>query len=132
MKEFYTWEDIENLVSVLCHKLKDVSFDSIYGVSRGGLIPAVMISHRLGVPLRTSLESAYIEKVLVVDDIADTGRTLEQLKRLEVFKNSMFATLDYHRQSVVEPDFWVNEKGDKWIVYPWERNDSEEIQDYLV
>ena len=77
-------------------------------------------------------ESAYIEKVLVVDDIADTGRTLEQLKRLEVFKNSMFATLDYHRQSVVEPDFWVNEKGDKWIVYPWERNDSEEIQDYLV
>ena len=30
-----------------------------------------------------------------------------------------------------EPAFWVEEKGDDWIVYPWEQDNSEEIQDYL-
>ena len=41
-------------------------------------------------------------------------------------------TIHYHKQSIIEPDYWVDEKGDDWIVYPWEREDSEEIQDYLV
>ena len=132
MKTFYNWEDIEKAVSDLCHKLKDESFEAIYGIPRGGLIIAVMMSHKLDIPLITSLTNMFDKKFLVVDDIADTGKTLEKWKNLEVCNNAKFATIDYHEQSVVEPDYWINEKGDKWIVYPWERADSDEIQDYLV
>ena len=132
MKTFYSWEDIEMAVSDLCYKLKDESFEAIYGIPRGGLIIAVMMSHKLDIPLITSLDGMYGKKFLIVDDIADTGRTLEKSKKLEVCQYAKYATIDYHKQSIVEPDYWINEKGDKWIVYPWERDDSNEIQDYLV
>ena len=90
------------------------------------------MSHKLDIPLITDLRGMYGKKFLIVDDIADTGRTLEKAKKLEVCHYAKYATLDYHKQSIVVPDYWISEKGDKWIVYPWEKNDSEEIQDYLV
>jgi len=132
MKVFYNWEDIEGRVNDLCQRLKHESFEAVYGVPRGGLIIAVLVSHNLGIPLITSLRDMYGKKFLVVDDIADTGRTLEKLKKLEVCDKVTFATLDYHKQSSVVPDCWISEKGDRWIVYPWEREDSKEVQDYLV
>ena len=132
MKIFYNWEDIEGRVNDLCQRLKHESFEAVYGVPRGGLIIAVLVSHILGIPLITSLRDMYGKKFLVVDDIADTGRTLEKLKKLEVCNGATFATLDYHKQSSVVPDCWISEKGDRWIVYPWEREDSKEVQDYLV
>ena len=132
MKIFYNWEDIDGRVNDLCQRLKHESFEAVYGVPRGGLIIAVLVSHNLGIPLITSLRDMYGKKFLVVDDIADTGRTLEKLKKLEVCDKATFATLDYHKQSSVVPDCWISEKGDRWIVYPWEREDSKEVQDYLV
>ena len=36
-----------------------------------------------------------------------------------------------HKDSIVKPDYSVIYKEDKWIVYPWETEDSDEIQDYL-
>ena len=132
MKIFYNWEDNEGRVNDLCQRLKHESFEAVYGVPRGGLIIAVLVSHNLGIPLITSLRDMYGKKFLVVDDIADTGRTLEKLKKLEVCDKVTFATLDYHKQSSVVPDCWISEKGDRWIVYPWEREDSKEVQDYLV
>ena len=132
MKVFYNWEDIDGRVNDLCQRLKHESFEAVYGIPRGGLIVAVLVSHKLGIPLITSLRDMYGKKFLVVDDIADTGLTLEKMKRLEVCDGAIFATLDYHKQSSVVPDYWISEKGDNWIVYPWEREDSKEVQDYLI
>ena len=67
------------------------------------------------------------KKILVVDDIADTGHTLKDFEN----RNNIICTFHYHKQSVVEPDFYCHPKGDKWIVYPWETRESEEVQDYL-
>ena len=131
MKTFYNWEDVEGRVSDLCQKLKHESFESVYGIPRGGLIIAVMVSHKLGIPLITDLRGMYGKKFLIVDDIADTGRTLEKAKKLEVCHYAKYATLDYHKQSIVVPDYWIYEKGDKCIVYHWEREDSDELQDYF-
>ena len=89
-----------------------------------------MMSHKLGLPLIDRLQSYYGKKFLIVDDIADTGGTLEKMKA-EIYNNAHTATIHYHKQSSVEPSYWVEEKGDDWIVYPWEQDDSEEIQDYL-
>ena len=50
------------------------NIDSVMGLPRGGLIPAVMISHELGIPLVINPT----KNTLVVDDINDTGHTLDK------------------------------------------------------
>jgi hypoxanthine phosphoribosyltransferase len=47
------WDEIEALIFRLSHKIltNDLKFKNIYGLQRGGLIPAVMLSHQLGIPM---------------------------------------------------------------------------------
>ena len=106
------------------------AYEGVYAVPRGGLITGVMLSHKLNLPFIDRLQSYYGKKFLIVDDIADTGETLNRFKA-EIYDYADIATIHYHKQSIVEPAYWVQEKGDKWIVYPWEKKNSEEIQDYL-
>ena len=140
-KEYLTWQDIDGLVNSLCMSITlkckqnnttpKEEYEGIYAIPRGGLIIGVMMSHRLDIPLIDRLQSYYGKKFILVDDIADTGVTLEKLKA-EIFNNAVKATLHYHKQSIVVPEFWVAEKKDKWIVYPWELKTSDTIQNYLM
>ena len=122
-KVFVYWDDISVLVDELCSTITSsgVQIKSITGIERGGLIPAVMISHKLNIP--------YVNKInkdtLVVDDICDSGETLKNIVA------GYTATLHYKKTAAFTPDFYSKEVGDEWIVYPWERNDSDTIQDYL-
>ena len=47
------WFEIESLVNHLCEKINshDKKYQNILGLQRGGLIPAVMVSHILGIPM---------------------------------------------------------------------------------
>ena len=130
MRKFISWDELDRLVDELCDMIPDNQYEGIYAIPRGGLIIGVMMSHKLGLPMIDRLQSYYGKKFLIVDDIADTGKTLEKMKA-EVYKEAHTATIHYHKQSSVEPSFLVEEKGDDWIVYPWEKKNSEEIQDYL-
>ena len=98
---------------------------NIYGPPRGGLIPAVILSHILDLPL---VSKAYIrEDTLIVDDICDTGETL---KRYEADKCPTL-TIHYKRSAIIEPTYWcMPVEEDEWIVYPWERSDAKTIADY--
>ena len=122
-KIFISWDDINILVDELCSTISKsgAEIKSITGIERGGLIPAVMISHKLNIPYVTKIN----KYTLVVDDICDTGETLK--KTVAGFT----ATLHYKKTAIFTPDFYSKEVGTEWIVYPWERNDSETIQDYL-
>ena len=116
--------------------------DLIVGVARGGLIPAVWLSHLLGdKPLRfihvkyykgMDLRKKKPElladvgrlkgKVLVVDDVADTGTTLEFVAnhiKQKGAKEVRIATIAMKPRSTLKPDFFVFETS-KWIVFPWE------------
>lgn len=122
-KVFVYWDDINVLVDELCHTIvtSGVQIKSITGIERGGLIPAVMISHKLNIPYVTKIT----KDTLVVDDICDSGETLKNIVA------GYTATLHFKKTAVFVPDFYSKEVGDEWIVYPWERNDSDAIQDYL-
>jgi len=85
-----------------------------------------MLSHKLDLPLIMSKDELD-ENSIIIDDIADTGKTLLDFVEYE----SYVVTIHEHEQSLIKPDYSVIDKGDKWIVYPWETEDSEEIQDYL-
>jgi len=131
MKTFITWKDYENHVDLIVNwvQSQDFSLGAVYGLPRGGLPLAVSLSHRLNLPLLMNYYDRKIvtdKKVLVVDDIADTGQTLKNFEN----QHNIICTFHYHKQSIVKPNYWVAEKGDDWIVYPWELDDSNEIQDY--
>ena len=74
------------------------------------------------------------KKTLIVDDVADSGRTLQvamDLVRLHGAKEVRTATLFFKPWSITMPDYYV-EQTDKWIVFPWElgetlRNLSKEL-----
>tara|TARA_R100001377_G_scaffold85274_1_gene71176 strand:- start:2830 stop:3243 length:414 start_codon:yes stop_codon:yes gene_type:complete len=137
MKQFISWDEYDGYIDSIANwvSASNLNLVGIYGLPRGGLPMAVSLSHKLGLPLlldyydrRIIKDVSNVNKVLVVDDIADTGETLKKFSPL----HNVICTFHYHKQSIVTPDYWVHEKGDDWIVYPWELVNSNEIQDYLI
>lgn len=125
-KVYYSWENIDNLVLNLAKSISksNTKFSGIHGVERGGLIPAVMLSHILGIPYSTKINA----NTLVIDDICDSGETLNNLTAIHT------AVLSYKpHTSIFKPDFYGEEfKRDEWINYPWEKENSKTIQDYKL
>ena len=127
-KRFLEWRDIDDAVERLAINItnSNIKISYIKGLQRGGLIPAVLLSHKLNIPMISN--GILDNSVLVVDDICDSGKTLEEYTKYKCYT----VTIHYKNSAVVEPNFWyklVSE--DEWIVYPWEQKDSKTIQDYL-
>ena len=122
-KVFLEWETIHDLVDIICKKVINnyPNIDSVTGLARGGLIPAVLISHHLGIPWTDTIHP----NTLVVDDICDTGETLKDAPGV------YHAVLHHKLTSSFTPNIYAELVKNEWIVYPWEREDSESIQDYL-
>ena len=63
------------------------------------------------------------KKVLVIDEVADSGECLELVKRLlkkQRPKSIKTAVLHKKPGSVHKPDYFIEETK-SWIVYPWEK-----------
>lgn len=115
-KVYVTWEDVTNYVDQVASNIK-FKPSGVYGIPRGGLILAVLLSHKLDIPLLM----APAKDCIVIDDIADSGRTLLHYTENDTQFNRYFiTTMYYHERSQVKPDFYLNLKNDKWIVFPWE------------
>ena len=129
-KIYLTWNDVEDAVTSLAYQIKTSgkSIEAIAGLPRGGLIPAVLLSHKLDLPYVDIMgDCEEYEHILIVDDICDSGVTLKQYHQL--FPT---ATIHYKQTAIVEPNFFYSLVSESvWIVYPWEREDSETIPDYL-
>jgi len=54
---------------------------------------------------------------LIVDDISDTGTTLLSYRK---YKNPT-VTIFLHPKTKFTPDVWIRKKGNKWIIFPWEK-----------
>lgn len=126
-KIYISWQDVEDAVTVIAHqiKTKGIKIEYIKGIQRGGLIPAVLLSHKLNIPMVSNgiLDS----NMLIVDDICDSGQTLFDIKKYKCYT----ATIHHKQSAITEPDFYYSlAPQDRWIVYPWEQRDSNTIQDY--
>jgi len=131
---YLSWKWVEDQLNTIGDRLEGQDLQFICGIPRGGLIPAVMMSHAFGVNY-ISYSSAKLlpketrKKVLVLDDIADTGHTLMEADELG-FKT---ATLAMRVGSKTTPLYYGELITDKrWLVFPWEKLDSAPIQDYLI
>ena len=148
----YSYNDIHNHTLRLLAKIQashyynaPVRFDYIVGVARGGLLPATILSHHMGIPLRplswstrdhaSSVHDENIKedlrdgkRVLLVDDINDSGKTFVEI--LEDWEYDELSTLGvvtlasvFQRYSTVLPSnfYSVFLDHDDWIGFPWER-----------
>jgi len=124
-KIYITWSDVEEYIANLVEEVnkRNVPISGVYGLPRGGLVFAVMLSHKLNVPL---LMHPY-GNCLIVDDICDSGRSLIHYKPNDtMFLDTFFiSTMFYTGRSEVVPDYYFKDIGkdftkDSWIVFPWE------------
>jgi hypoxanthine phosphoribosyltransferase len=81
----------------------------IYGVPRGGLIPATWISHKTGIKYQ-QINSAQISKmadlshILIIDDICDSGKTVKEIR--ENYPKVKVACLYYKETASETPDIY--------------------------
>ena len=106
------WIEFDKCVYSIHNKCKNKKFQGVYGFPRGGLCLAVALSHSLGLPILDKPKS----NSLIVDDIYDTGYTLESIKNLKDSEAHVWI-------SKKKPTWWnahkyINEK--EWIIFPWE------------
>lgn len=142
-----TWEEIVDLSTRLSEILKEKYIpDVIIAIARGGLVPARLVADALGIidvlsikvehwvvtashtpeakikyPYKVNLEG---KKVLLIDDIADTGDSLTLTSKYvkENFSPSEIksSTLQYIVGSKFIPDFYAETITTwKWFMYPW-------------
>ena len=125
-KEFYTWQKYQKDIQALAIKLSEnpkYIFDSIYGIPRGGLVVAVSLSHALNLPM---VEVNNItNKTLVVDDIIDSGETMQKLLNYLDDKTiePIIASLYYREGALVKPDEYMRLKR-RWVVFSSENKSS--------
>ncbi|GAA4388114.1 phosphoribosyltransferase [Tsukamurella soli] len=145
-KEVLTWE----LFGIAGRELAQVIVDRGYrpeiviAVAGGGLLPAGHLAYALGVKLADAINVEFYtdvhqtlpdpvllapmldtdairgKRLLVVDDVADSGRTLALV--LDLLRGhcaeARSAVLYVKSAAVVEPDF-VWRRTDEWIMFPW-------------
>ncbi|MEM1733788.1 MAG: phosphoribosyltransferase [Pyrobaculum sp.] len=147
---FISWAEGIELSEKLAKKVQTSGFspDVVIAISRGGLVPARVLSDVLGVDdvvtvgvkywglaqrraerpvLYHGIEPGVVQdkRVLVVDEVADTGHTLSVAKNLlEITGAAEIKTAVIHLKttSMFLPDYYV-EKIEEWvwISYPWSR-----------
>lgn len=110
-----SWQEIHNLIEKLSNHIRLIGhkYNYLYGIPRGGLIPAVMLSHELEIPISTTLK----EGCLIVDEICDTGNELNQFQ----YKDFDTCVLFRRYKSIKLPTYYGQEiHSDDWLVFPWE------------
>lgn len=114
-----SWSDVEQYIEVVCKEYGDKQLSGVYGVPRGGLVLAVMVSHRLKLPLLISP----IRGCLIIDDICDSGETLLHYEQNSSAMNKPLyhiTTMMYKENALVKPEYYWGIKRTEWIVFPWE------------
>lgn len=144
---FVSWDEVYRLAKILAFKIKNSGFkpDIVIGIARGGLVPArivcdfllqkdlaaIKVEHwgiaaitlgkaKIKFPLPVDISG---KKILIVDDVADTGDTFTVTVDYVKGKNPLevkSSVLHYKTCSSFVPDYWAEKQDDwKWIIYPW-------------
>ena len=122
--------------------------DIIIGIARGGLISARILTDLLLTPQLAIIQIEFYtdiaktkqrptltqpltgditgKKILLVDDIADSGQSLKLAKthlQQQGAKEIRTATLYIKPQSIITPDFYEKQTS-RWVVFPWDTKET--------
>lgn len=142
-----SWADVERMVGALLKRLPR-DWDNLLVITRGGMVPACLISEHAGIrnilcaavifyegSSRAYPEPRFVQfpddhqiagrRILVIDDVWDSGGTVMAVReRLrQAGATAEVCVLHYkpahNRFPDEEPEYYA-EKTDGWIVYPWD------------
>lgn len=143
--KYVSWREVHEVMGLLAKRLiKDCTPEIIVAVAKGGLIPARILSDILGVEEMGFIEIKFYKSigiraekpfikhvaipsikdrnVLVVDDVVDSGRTMQLVVDTladHAPKQLRTLALYFKPWSTYIPDYYFDVTDD-WIVYPWE------------
>ena len=143
-----TWNQIYDMLLSQAQKIQTYKPDIIIGIARGGLIPARILTDLLETPQLATIQIEFYtdinqtrqeptlkqtlttqitgKKTLIVDDIADTGKSLKLAKTHLQQQGALeikTATLYTKPQSTTTPDFYEKQTT-SWVVFPWETKET--------
>ncbi|MGX1793389.1 phosphoribosyltransferase [Microbacterium sp. NPDC055312] len=150
-RETLTWDGFGDATRELAREIIDSAFvpEVVVAIARGGLLPAGAIAYGLGVKncgainmefytgigtvldapevLPPELDMEYLDgrRVLLVDDVADSGRTLALAVQLLKEKGADVRSVTIYTKpsTIIQPDFaWKDT--DRWIDFPWSAKGS--------
>jgi len=148
--EVPTWNQIYEMLLCQTQKILAQNYqpDVVIGITRGGLIPAriladlletsefatIHIEFYVGInqtKAEPTLQQPFTtkvahKKVLLVDDIADSGESLKLAKthlQQEGASEIKTATLYQKPQSTTTPDFYEKQTTN-WVVFPWDTKET--------
>lgn len=145
-REVMTWDELGAGARELAGDIHDDGWmpDLVLGISRGGLLVAGAVAYALGVKNTATLSVEFYTgvderlelpmllppvpdlvdlgeaRVLIADDVADTGATLELVRDFCVGRvaEARIAVLYEKSRSSVASDY-VWRRTDRWITFPW-------------
>ena len=145
-RETLTWQGFGDATRELSRTIVADGFmpDVVVAIARGGLLPAGAIAYGLGVKncgainvefytgigtvlpdpelLPPEMDMAYLEgrRVLLVDEVADSGRTLDLAVRLLTDRGAIVRSVVIFTKptTIIRPD-WSWKDTDLWIDFPW-------------
>ena len=142
-----SWDRVYEMLMDMALQIRKSGFNPhiIVGVSRGGWAPGRILSDLLenthtvnvkiefyvgigktaGKPIVTQPigEDISGKRVLVVDDVSDTGKSLKVAMEHMLEKGAAgvkTATIYFKPHSTFKPDFFADSTAN-WIIFPWER-----------
>ncbi len=143
----YDYKEFKDDSNYLANKIKDENFDTIVAIARGGFALALSLSQSLNIRDLQSVKSELYDKdekrdkikisqsldlkdgskVLIVDDLVDSGVTLDAVLSIlklnypkVIFKS---ATIFTKKDALVQSDFNVK-VAHEWINFFWEADFS--------
>jgi hypoxanthine phosphoribosyltransferase len=132
-REVLGWDEFGEASRELAAQVHGSGFvpDMVVAIARGGLLLAGSVAYALDVKscgainvelLSPMLDTPSVsgQKVLLVDDVSDSGRTLAMVLELLLKAGADVRSLCLYSkpQTVLEPDF-VWRRTSKWIAFPW-------------
>lgn len=122
----FNWNRFDSAIKTAASLYKDKKIVGVYGIPRGGLCIAVTLSHYLNIPLLDLPQ----DNCLIVDDIYDSGKTLEKYKN---YKNASYFVLISKKDPTWFDSFLIT-KTEDWIIFPWENPSNAETdkEDYYA
>jgi hypoxanthine phosphoribosyltransferase len=149
--QFVTWTEIDEMCLDICNQVKQSGFkpEAIVGLLRGGVIPARIFCDHLGIlmdffaidvklydGIGKRMKEAKIRefeedlvrchRLLIVDDIFDSGDTMTAVCNHLSQENLQTATLFWKETAPYKPNYYSRvAKENNWIVFPWEKYEFE-------
>lgn len=136
-----SWPKYNKAIDEIAEHFKGDKFDVIIGLTRGGLIPAVRLSHIMDTPMlpfnphllstggeargnvKLPISPVVNRRILIVDDISDTGKTFSKCVKFfekRGFKVTTAAIYINKLTTVYVPTYTAHDSRKRWVVFPWE------------